>query len=100
MVFGKMVSTPYYRGRNREYKVMAMLREEGWVCSRSAMSHGPVDIFAGKDGETILIQVKSGKARISKQEKEKLAKWAKAFGSNAEIWYFKNRNGVIKEKLN
>ena len=78
---------------------MAMLREEGWVCSRSAMSHGPVDIFAGKDGKTILIQVKSGKARINKQEKEDLARWAKAFGANAEIWYFKSRNGVIKEKL-
>ena len=99
-MFGKMVSTPYFRGRSREYKVMSILRGEGWVCSRSAMSHGPIDVFAGRDGKTILIQVKCGKARMKKQEKEELVRWAKAFGANAEIWYFRNRNGVIKEKLN
>jgi len=79
---------------------MAILRKEGWVCSRSAMSHSPVDVFAGKDGKTILIQVKSGKARMNKQEKEELARWAKAFGAEAEIWYFRKKNGVIKEKVN
>jgi Holliday junction resolvase len=94
-----MVSTPYYKGRSREYKVMSMLREDGWVCSRSAMSHSPVDIFAGRDGKTILVQVKCGKARMGRLEKEELARWAKAFGAKAEIWYFRNRNGVIKEKL-
>ncbi|MGQ9781974.1 MAG: hypothetical protein ACUVQ8_06980 [Nitrososphaeria archaeon] len=94
-----MVSTPYYRGRNREYKVMSTLKKEGWVCSRSAMSHGPVDVFAGKDGNTMLIQVKSGKAKMNRREREELAKWAKAFGANAEIWYFKRRDGVVKEKI-
>ena len=94
-----MVSTPYYRGRSREYKAMAILRKEGWVCSRSAMSHSPIDIFAGKDCKTLLIQVKSGKARMNKREREELSKWAKAFGANAEIWYLKNRNKVIKEKI-
>jgi len=94
-----MVSTPYYKGRNREYKVMSALRKEGWVCSRSAMSHGPVDIFAGKDGNTKLIQVKSGKAKMNSQEKGELAKWAKAFGASAEIWYYKKRNELVKEKV-
>jgi Holliday junction resolvase len=78
---------------------MSMLRQEGWVCSRSAMSHGPVDVFAGRNGKTILVQVKCGKSRIRKQEKEELARWAKAFGADAEIWYFRERNGVLKEKL-
>jgi len=50
-----MVSTPYFRGRNREYRAMGTLKIKGWRCSRSAMSHGPVDIFAGKDGKTLLI---------------------------------------------
>ncbi|MCX8188650.1 MAG: hypothetical protein N3F64_02985 [Nitrososphaeria archaeon] len=94
-----MVSTPYYRGRAKEYKAMEILRKEGWFCSRSAMSHGPVDIFAGKDGRTVLIQVKSGRARINKKEREELICWAKAFGAEAEVWYIKKRKEVIKEKI-
>jgi hypothetical protein len=36
---------------------------------------------------------------MGRLEKEELVRWAKAFGAKAEIWYFRNRNGVIKEKL-
>jgi len=94
-----MVSTPYYRGRAKEYKVMEILRGEGWFCSRSAMSHGPVDIFAGKGGRTLLIQVKSGGAKAGRREREKLIEWAKAFGAEAEIWYVRKRKGVLREKV-
>lgn len=94
-----MVSTPYYRGRAKEYKVMEILRKEGWFCSRSAMSHGPVDIFAGKDGKTFLIQVKSGRARINKEERKELIKWANAFGAEAEIWYIRKRKGILRERV-
>jgi Holliday junction resolvase len=94
-----MVSTPYFRGRNREYRAMGTLKIKGWRCSRSAMSHGPVDIFAGKDGKILLIQVKSGKARMSKQEREKLIEWAKAFGAEAEIWYYSKNRGNTIEKV-
>ncbi len=94
-----MVSTPYFRGRSREYRAMGALRVEGWRCSRSAMSHGPVDIFAGKDGRILLIQVKSGKARMSKQEREKLIEWAKAFGAEAEIWYYSGKKGNTIERV-
>jgi len=94
-----MVTTPYYKGRSREYKAMSMLREDGWFCSRSAMSHSPVDIFAGKDGKTYLIQVKGGKARLSRDQRDELCRWAKAFGAKAEIWYFKKGKGVVKERV-
>ncbi len=94
-----MVSTPYYRGRAKEYKVMEILRKEGWFCSRSAMSHGPVDIFAGKDGKTVLIQVKSGKSRIDKKGREELIRWAKAFGAEAEVWYIRKKKDILKEKI-
>ena len=46
-----MVGTPYHRGRSREYQVLKLLRKEGWLCSRSAMSHGPIDVFAARDGK-------------------------------------------------
>ncbi len=94
-----MVTTPYTRGRAKEYKVMEILRKDGWFCSRSAMSHGPVDIFAGKDGKTLLIQVKSGKTRIKRREKEELISWAKAFGAEAEIWYIRKRGKILKERI-
>ncbi|MEM3403222.1 MAG: hypothetical protein QXJ17_01525 [Nitrososphaeria archaeon] len=78
---------------------MSILREDGWFCSRSAMSHSPVDIFAGKNGKTRLIQVKGGRARIRRNERDELCKWAKAFGAEAEIWYLKKGEGIVKEKI-
>lgn len=83
-----MVQTPYFKGRYREYRSLQKLRQDGWVCSRSAMSHSPVDIFAGKDGRTLLIQVKSGKSRMSKKELEELLTWANAFGAEAQLWTY------------
>jgi Holliday junction resolvase len=91
-----MVSTAYTRGRSREYRVLEALRKDGWLCSRSAASHGPVDIFAGKKGQTLLIQVKSGKSRLSEHDREILKDWAKAYSGRAEIWHFDKRKGLRK----
>lgn len=93
-----MVSTPYTRGRSREYAALKMLREEGWLCSRTAKSHSPVDIFAGKGGRVVLIQVKSGSAKLTKEEAEELRTWADAFGGEAEVWFFKKGGKVVKVK--
>jgi Holliday junction resolvase len=94
----------YNRGRAREYQVIFRLRALGWVCTRSAMSHGPVDVIAAKKGRVRLIQVKSGSARISNQEIRLLKVWARAFKADAEIWYFRERGKpeidfVVKQKL-
>jgi len=94
-----MVSTPYTRGRSREYQALRKLRAEGWLCSRSAASHGPVDIFAGKDGEILMIQVKSGKGRASKVEREVLRLWGQAFRGRVEIWRFRKGKPLEKESL-
>jgi len=88
--------TNYTRGRSREYETMRLLRDEGWVCSRSAMSHGPVDVFAAKDGIVRLIQVKSGSSRMKKGETEILKAWGDHFDGIAEIWYFKKRGRLQK----
>lgn len=93
------MTTNYYRGRAKEYKVMSILRSEGWVCSRSAMSHGPVDVFAAKGGEILVIQVKSGKARIGREESVIFVQWAKAFGAVGELWQFKGRKGLERRVL-
>ena len=92
-----MVSTPYTSGRSREYQVLRKLREEGWLCSRSAASHGPVDIFAGKDGRMLMVQVKSGSARASREEKEILKVWGKAFQGRVELWKFKKGKPLERE---
>jgi Holliday junction resolvase len=92
-----MVSTAYARGRSREYQVLRKLRAEGWHCSRSAASHGPVDVFAAKDGEVHIIQVKSGRARLRAGDRETLRLWAQAYAGIAEVWYFGKRTGTVKE---
>ena len=93
-----MVSTPYFRGRSREYQVLHTLRKKGWLCSRSAASHGPVDVFAAKNGRVLIIQVKSGSARFSQKENKVLRDWAKAYNARAEIWRFRHRK-IEKEVI-
>jgi Holliday junction resolvase len=94
-----MVSTPYTRGRSREYQALIRLRKEGWLCSRSAASHGPVDIFAGKNGRILMVQVKSGKGRASKEEKEILKIWGKTFHGRVEIWRFRKGRPLERETV-
>jgi Holliday junction resolvase len=78
---------------------MTMLRRDGWVVSRSAGSHSPVDVFAARRGVTLLIQVKNGKARMKAEEAKELVKWAEAFNADAEIWHFKGRGRLEKRRL-
>jgi len=92
-----LVSTPYTRGRSREYQVLRKLRAEGWFCSRSAASHGPVDIFAGRNGQVLMVQVKSGIARASHVEKEILKLWGAAFGGSVEVWRYRKGKPLEKE---
>jgi len=78
---------------------MHKLRNDGWVCSRSAMSHGPVDVFAAKAGKILLIQVKSGSSRMKKFELETFKIWADQFNASAEIWYYKKRGKLQRHSI-
>ena len=78
---------------------MRDLRTNGWVCSRSAMSHGPVDVFAAKAGKVLLIQVKSGSSRVGREELELLISYAVAFNADAEVWSFRKRGKILKLKV-
>lgn len=89
----------YNRGRAREYKVMELLRTDGWTVGRSAGSHSPVDLFAAKDGRILLVQVKSGQARAKKEELMELVKWAEAFDADAEVWHFKRRGSLERVRV-
>ncbi len=78
---------------------MNTLREDGWMASRSAASHGAVDVFAAKDGRVLLVQVKSGRATATKEELEELLKWGKSANGDAEVWYYKGRGKVVKRRV-
>lgn len=78
---------------------MTMLRQEGWFVARSAASHGPVDLFAAKAGKILLIQVKSGKARIKKDELKELVRWAEAFDGEGQVWHFRGRGDTVKRRV-
>lgn len=78
---------------------MNFLRKNGWMASRSAASHGAVDVFAAKDGKVLLIQVKSGRARATKEELEELVKWGKSSNADAEVWHYKGRGKVVKRRV-
>ena len=78
---------------------MAILRREGWLVSRSAASHGAVDIFAAKDGRLLLIQVKSGLARVEKKELENLVSWGRNASGDAEVWHFRDGGEVERRTV-
>jgi hypothetical protein len=54
-----MTKTNYQRGAYKEGYAIADLRKRGYVCTRSAGSHGPWDITAVNAQWVRLIQVKS-----------------------------------------
>lgn len=91
-----MVRTGYQRGRANEYRAMGQLKKEGWIVLRSAGSHSPLDLFAAKGGERLLVQVKSGGGRVDNKGLAELIHWAKEFNGNAEVWHFKGRLGLEK----
>lgn len=94
-----MAMTRYAKGRAREYAAMSLLRKDGWLVSRSAASHGAVDIFAARDGQVLLLQVKSGKARVKKEELEELISWGRHSNGTAEVWHFKGRGKLEKRRV-
>ena len=91
------MGTPYTRGRSREYQVLRKLREEGWFCTRSAASHGPVDIIAGRDGIILMVQVKSGKGRATEADRKILKEWGEAYHGRVEIWKFRKGRPLERE---
>lgn len=55
--------THYANGAALERSVMAVLRDRGWVCTRSAGSHSPADVWAARAGwDPLLVQAKASGA--------------------------------------
>jgi Holliday junction resolvase len=78
---------------------MGILKKEGWMVARSAASHGAVDVFAARNGRVLLIQVKSGRARVTKGELDELVSWGVNSDADAEVWHFKRGGKVVKRRV-
>ena len=78
---------------------MSALKKDGWMVARSAASHGAVDVFAAKEGRMMLLQVKSGRARATKEELEELVRWGESSNGDAEVWYYKGRGKVVRRRV-
>ena len=56
-----MPNKNYVKGRRKEYKICAALKEAGYdIAQRSAGSHSPIDVFAirKRDKKILLVQSK------------------------------------------
>jgi Holliday junction resolvase len=89
----------YINGRSAEYRAMGELKNDGWMVARSAASHGAVDVFAAKEGKVLLVQVKKGSARATKEELDELVNWGKSANGDAEVWHYKERGKLVKRRV-
>jgi len=70
---------------------------DGWYSGR--LRRGPIDVVAGKDGRTVLVQVKSDRSRVKKTELQAIIDWGRAFNADAEVWHFKGRGEVERRRV-
>ena len=76
----------YRRGRIAERKVANLLENEGYYnIRRSRGSRGPADLYARKGENKYYIQVKTGSARASSEEIQRLRDLAKRRGGTAVV---------------
>lgn len=85
----------YARGAERERQLVKLLREEGWVATRTAGSHGAFDVVGLKRGCTPrLVQLKCGGRRWpSRGERARLSVDAARAGAEAWIVFWEARRG-------
>jgi len=75
--------TPYQKSDWFEKRILADLRTQGYVAWQTRGSKSPADIVALKCGQTLLVQVKSGKATMGHDEWNKLYDLAKRVNAQA-----------------
>ena len=81
-----MSNKNYVNGANFERKVKKELENEGYLCFRTAGSHGVADVIAILGGRTLLVQCKISN-KISKDERVKLKALSKKYNCTGKIAY-------------
>lgn len=90
---GPVSNSNYQRGANRERQVAALLRQEGWVVTRSPKSGSPYDLHCSKaDFPPRFVQVKGDKRSafnsFPPQERWALSEIAEMGGGEAVLAYW------------
>jgi Holliday junction resolvase len=75
----------YTRGTYAEKRTAAQLRADGYYVTESRGSHGVADLMAAKPGQVLLVQVKTGEARLDGAWWNDLAAAAAAAGALAIV---------------
>lgn len=75
---------------------MRLLEAAGYTAFRMAGSHSPVDVIGVDRLGLRLIQVKSGRANVTPQEREALQLLSRPANSTVEVWRWKDR---VREPL-
>jgi Holliday junction resolvase len=70
----KKMNKNYVKGRKKEYKIMKEYKENGWVCLRSAGSHGFADVIAIHPTQKIVHFIQAKPNGYSLKEIDKLEK--------------------------
>ena len=81
-----MSNRNYINGANFERKVKAELENAGYLCFRTAGSHGVADIIVVEFGSVMLVQCKISN-KISKDERTKLKALCKKYNCVGKIAY-------------
>lgn len=93
--------TNYKSGRNFEYRVMRYLKGKGYLVTRSAGSHRPGDVLAGKGGVMYMIQCTTNVKSKGREDRDNLLMWAREFGAIPALAYIeKPRGPIVWEFLN
>jgi len=87
-----MPNRNYLKGRRAEYKTIETLKNEGYICLRTAGSHGHYDVVAWDDYDVYFIQVKIDCLPSSKEiEKITNSPFPKVRNCHREIWVWTTR---------
>jgi hypothetical protein len=82
--------TPYERGVRYERILQKYLESQEYVVTRSAGSHGPVDLIAQNEAQVLCIQVKCGNASDDDEnlhEFWRMAEEDQLQGRRWELWH-------------
>lgn len=82
-----MKTLPYKRGRDKEYRIIKRLKNEGWdIVLRSAGSHSPIDIIA-IDTDSKVIKLIQSKLNLEESMKKRLETNNIAFNGTYYVEY-------------
>jgi Holliday junction resolvase len=83
----------YAKGAQKERDLVKKLREDGWVATRTAGSHGPADVWAAKKGTLQFLQLKCGQRKWpSRDDRFALQVMAERAGAEPFVVFWPDRS--------